>query len=162
MTRTVRPAPYVRWLGSALIGTVVVVTLMIGALWMFGLFGDDEDAHFTHSLRLLTDSERRDLAEELGEGPFSQRPRLPPLAEIPPLEIPQHKQSGFVQLEFSVDAQGRVTDAEVVRAAPAGIYEQQALAILRGQRFEPDAPGTPGARRIEIIDFDIERAPAAE
>ena len=52
--------------------------------------------------------------------------------------------------------------AEVVRAAPAGIYEQQALAILRGQRFEPDAPGTPGTRRIEIIDFDIERAPDAE
>ena len=159
---TGRPADYTRWVGSAVLGTVVVLMLMTVALWIFGVFRGGDDVHYTHSLRLLTDSERRDLAAELGEGPYSQRPRLPPLAEIPPLEIPRRKQSGFVQLEFSVDADGRVVDAEVVRAAPAGVYEEQALAILRGRRFEAEAPGAPDARRTEIIDFDIEPAPATD
>jgi len=158
MTNSGRTVPYLRWLGSVLIGTVLVLILMTGALWMFGIFHGKDDLHFTQSLRLLTDSERRDLADELGEGSASQRPRLPLLEDIPPLEIPRHTQSGFVQLEFSVDSLGRVTDAEVVRAAPAGVYEQQALAILRSRRFKPEAPGTPGTRRIEIIDFDIEPA----
>lgn len=158
MRKAARHVPYARWLGSVLIGTVLVLMLMTGALWGFGIFHGTGDVHFTQSLRLLTDSERRDLADELGEASASQRLRLPPLEDIPPLEIPRHTQSGFVQLEFSVDSLGRVAEAEVVRATPAGVYEKQALAILRGRRFEPDVPGTPGTKRIEIIDFDIEPA----
>ena len=49
---------------------------------------------------------------------------------------------------------GRVTDAQVVRAAPSGYYEEQALAILRSRRFEDLAPGETGT---EIIDFSIEQ-----
>ena len=150
-----------RWLGSAVLGALVVLVLMTAALWTFGIFHGLDDTHFTHGLRLLTDSERRDLAEELGEARGAERPQLPPLEDIPPLEIPRRGQSGFVQLEFSVDENGRVIDAEVVRSTPAGVYEDQALAILRGRRFEAGTPALRGARRTEIIDFDIE-PPGAE
>jgi len=142
-----------RWLVSVSAATVVVLVLMVASLWVFGAF-EVEKLHYTQSLRLLGDEERRDLAEELGEPRSGQRPTLPPLEDIPPLEIPRHQRSGFVQLEFSVDAQGRVTDAQVVRAAPSGYYEEQALAILRSRRFEDLAPGETGT---EIIDFSIER-----
>jgi TonB family protein len=141
-----------RWMVSVSAATVVVLTLMLLSLWVFGAF-DVEKLHYTQSLRLLGEDERRDLAEELGEPRAGQRPSLPPLEEIPPLEIPRHRRSGFVQVEFSVDADGRVTQAEVVRAAPAGYYEEQALAILRSRRFEDLAPGETGT---EIIDFRIE------
>ncbi len=144
-----------RWLSSVGVATVVVLTLMLASLWLFGVF-DVEKLHYTQSLRLLGVDERSDLAEELGEAPASARPTLPPLEEIPPLELPRHSRSGFVQLEFTVDADGRVTEAEVVRAAPAGYYEDKALAILRSRRFEDLAPGETST---EIIDFSIE-APA--
>lgn len=141
-----------RWMMSVSAATVVVLTLMLVSLWVFGAF-DVEKLHYTQSLRLLGEDERRDLAEELGESRAGQRPSLPPLEEIPPLEIPRHRRSGFVQVEFSVDADGRVTQAEVVRAAPAGYYEEQALAILRSRRFDDLAPGETST---EIIDFRIE------
>jgi TonB family protein len=141
-----------RWMVSVSAATVVVLTLMLVSLWVFGAF-DVEQLHYTQSLRLLGEDERRDLAEELGEPGTGQRPSLPPLEEIPPLDIPRHRRSGFVQVEFSVDGDGRVTQAEVVRAAPAGYYEEQALAILRSRRFEDLAPGETGT---EIIDFRIE------
>lgn len=146
--------PVKRWLSSVAVATVVVLTLMLTCLWLFGAF-DVEELHYTQSLRLLGADERSDLAEELGEAPASARPSLPPLAEIPPLELPRHNRSGFVQLEFTVDADGRVTAAEVVRAAPSGLYEDKALAILRSRRFEDLAPGETGT---EIIDFTIESA----
>lgn len=144
--------PLQRWLGPLLAATVVVLTLMMVSLWVFGAF-DLERLHYTQSLRLLGDDERRDLAAELGEAPASTRPTLPPMEEIPPLEIPQRQRTGFVQLEFTVGADGRVAEAEVVRAAPSGLYEDQALAILRSRRFEDLAPGETGT---EIIDFRIE------
>lgn len=141
-----------RWLSSVGVATVVVLALMLTCLWLFGAF-DVKKLHYTQSLRLLGADERSDLAAELGEAPASARPTLPPLEEIPPLELPRHSRSGFVQLEFTVDADGRVTEAEVVRAAPAGFYEDKALAILRSRRFQDLAPGETGT---EIIDFSIE------
>ncbi|MGB5589869.1 MAG: energy transducer TonB [Gammaproteobacteria bacterium] len=144
--------PLQRWIGPLLAATVVVLALMVASLWAFGAF-DIERLHYTQSLRLLGDNERRDLATELGEAPASTRPTLPPMEEIPPLEIPQRQRTGFVQLEFTVGADGRVAEAEVVRAAPSGYYEEQALAILRSRRFEDLAPGETST---EIIDFRIE------
>jgi len=144
--------PLKRWIGPLLAATVVVLALLVASLWAFGAF-DIQRLHYTQSLRLLGDDERRDLATELGEAPASTRPTLPPMEEIPPLEIPQRPRTGFVQLEFTVGADGRVAEAEVVRAAPSGYYEEQALAILRSRRFEDLAPGETST---EIIDFRIE------
>jgi len=132
---------------------IVVTIILVASLWAFG-FLDRPDGHHAVDLRLLTPSERLDLAEALGESAGGERPSLPPLEEIPPLEIPRHTESGFVQVEYVVDEQGRVVDAEVVRSMPPGLFEAQALEIVRSREYGPADAG----RRTEMVDFTLESA----
>lgn len=44
---------------------------------------------------------------------------------------------GFVTLALLINERGEVEDASVVRARPAGYFEEAALAMLRKQRFSP-------------------------
>lgn len=142
-----------RFGGAALAATVIVFFLMIGALWIWGAFDRPDEQPPAHRVDLLSQGERLDLAEMLRpEGPPGPT-GLPPLAEIPPLVVPEREAAGFVQVEFTVDESGRVSDAEVVRAMPAGVYEEQALAIVRSRRFEPAEQGP--ERRTEIVDFTL-------
>ena len=113
---------------------------------------DRPKGHHAVDVRLLTLGERLDLAEALGEPAANERPSLPPLEEIPPLEIPRRREPGFVQVEFSVDARGRVTDAEVVRSMPEGLFDQQALEIIRSRQY----PAGDSGRRTEVVDFTVE------
>jgi TonB family protein len=126
---------------------------MVASLWAFGAF-DRDDGHHAVDVHILSSSERLDLAEQLGEGEDRRRPRLPPLADIPPLVIPKRAESGFVQVEVVVDADGRVVDAEVVRAVPSGVYEEQALEVVRARNYEAGEAG----KRTEIVDFTVESA----
>lgn len=145
MNRTLR-----RFAVANVLACIVVAALLVVSLWAFGVF-DGREGRRAVDITLLSVSERLDLAELLGETQETGRPSLPPLEDIAPLEIPRRDESGFVQVEFSVDASGRVTDAQVVRAMPAGIYDDQALEIVRSRRYQPDS----GARRTEIVDFSI-------
>lgn len=140
-----------RFAGAAIAACAVVAVILVVSLWSFG-FLDRPKGHHAVDIRLLTLSERLDLAEMLGEKRQDGRPSLPPLDEIPPLEIPRHKSAGFVQVEFSVDAQGRVTDAHVVRSVPEGLFEQQALEIVRSREYAPDESG----RRTDVVNFTVE------
>lgn len=95
------PVPrWLRWAGSAAAAGVVVSVLMVASLWAFGAF-DRDDGHHAVDVHILSSSERLDLAEQLGEGEDRRRPRLPPLADIPPLVIPKRAESGFVQVEVA-------------------------------------------------------------
>lgn len=145
-------SPILRFAGAVVAACLVVAGLLVGSLWAFG-FLDRPKGHHAVDLRLLTRSERLDLAEALGERPAGERPTLPPLEDIPPLQIPPRKEVGFVQVEFSVDAQGRVIDAEVVRSMPEGVFDQQALEIVRSRSYS----SKDGGRRTEVVDFTLER-----
>ncbi len=57
-------------------------------------------------------------------------PRYPPRAAARGIE-------GEVVLRVSVDAKGRVTAADVVRASPPGVFDDAAVAAARRYRFEP-------------------------
>jgi len=149
MTSPYRSA--LRYIGFAGVASVVVAVLLVASLWAFG-FLDRPAVHHAVDLRLLTQSERIDLAETLGEATGPQRPSLPPLDAIQPLEIPQRSGSGCVQVEFEVDGEGRVVDAEVVRSVPPGMFDEQALEIVRSRDY---ASGDPG-RRTEVVDFSIQ------
>lgn len=140
-----------RFATSAALACVVVAALMVASLWAFGIF-DREEGHRAVDISLLSVSERVDLAELLGERSPDERPTLPPLEEIEPLEIPRRSESGFVQVEFSVDDAGNVTDAQVVRAMPTGLFEDQALEIVRSRRYQPGGE----TRMTEIVDFSVE------
>lgn len=141
----------IRYGGFVGAASVVVAVLLVASLWAFGVL-DRPAGHHAVDLRLLTPSERLDLAEALGESAGAERRSLPPLEDIPPLEIPPHTASGFVQVEYVVDGQGRVVDAEVVRSVPPGLFEEQALEIVRSRAYGPADAG----RRTEVVDFTLE------
>lgn len=136
----------------AVVATVVVVALMTGVLWGFGLLDRPEEGIEAHRVEILSESSRIDVAE-LVDGPEGRRlPELPPMEAIPPLELPGRETTGFVQVEFEVDEAGRVRRAEVVNALPAGVYEEEALRQVQGRRWAPDPRG---GRLTEIVRFSV-------
>jgi TonB family protein len=139
-----------QFLGFAAAATVVVVVLMVGALWGFGLFDTPEDELEAHPVELLSQTDRVDLGALLRPQP--PQPPAPPPTPIEPLEIPAREVSGFVQIEVDTDAEGRITRAEVVNALPAGVYEDQALRQVRQRRYPP-RPG--GGSYVEVVPFRV-------
>jgi bla regulator protein BlaR1 len=64
---------------------------------------------------------------------------------------------GFVELEFSVDAEGRVSDVEILDAVPAGIFEEAASKAI--SRWTFTAPQSSGSRFRQVFDFEMQDAP---
>jgi protein TonB len=54
-----------------------------------------------------------------------------------PLEALRAGQSGEVQVEFTVAADGSVTSARVVRSDPPRVFDREAVAAVKRWRFEP-------------------------
>lgn len=97
------------------------------------------------------------LREARGDLPDAGEPpmRLPP---PPPVEFRREDITGFVQLRFTVQPDGRATDIRVFGAIPPGIYEDQAIAQVRARRWDPalDEAGRPVARAAtEIVEFTV-------
>jgi hypothetical protein len=147
-----------RFLASFLAACVVVAAMLVVAVQLWGGFervtGEDEIAVEAHPLDLLVGYDSLDVAELLGE-PRRRLPELeapPPMLEpTPPAGVTERERQGFVQVEVEVDASGWPVDARVLRAAPAGVYEDDALAEVLGQRYPAGEPGT----RIRIVDFTV-------
>ena len=51
----------------------------------------------------------------------------------------EHDLTGFVDLEFTVRADGSVTDVTVLKAEPAGVFEKSAVAAVAQWRYRPIA-----------------------
>jgi protein TonB len=62
----------------------------------------------------------------------------------------EHDLSGYVDLEFTVQADGKVTDVTVLKAQPVGVFERSAIAAVKQWRYLPisrnGAPTTERAR----------------
>jgi TonB family protein len=140
-----------RFLVSAAIASVVVLALLVASLWAFGLFEKPEEVVYAHPVEVLSRSDRVDVAELLGADQ-RQLPRRPAPQPVEPLEIPRREVTGFVQLEVSVDADGRVQGATVVNALPGGVYEEQALRQVQGRRYPPREGG---GTYVEIVPFRV-------
>jgi TonB family protein len=140
-----------RFLVSAAIASVVVLALLVASLWAFGLFEKPEEVVYAHPVEVLSRSDRVDVAELLGADQ-RQLPRRPAPQPVQPLEIPRREVTGFVQLEVSVDADGRVQRATVVNALPGGVYEEQALRQVQGRRYPPREGG---GTYVEIVPFRV-------
>ena len=132
---------------------VVLVLTLVGA-GLIRLFDDNrrsEDDITAHPVSRLVGYDSVDLAELLGE-PRYQLPDLeppPPLPASAPRE--SRRVSGFVMLEVMVDAEGRATDARVIDAAPAGVYEREAVAEALADRYEAGVPGP----RDTVVRFSV-------
>jgi TonB family protein len=97
---------------------------------------------------LLSTSDRVDVAELLEP---RRRPPPPP-APATAFELPDRQVSGFVQLAVRVDNEGRVESAEVLNAVPAGVFEDEALRIVRQRRYAVP----PDGRAVDdIVRFTV-------
>jgi periplasmic protein TonB len=65
-----------------------------------------------------------------------------------PAEALRAGQSGEVQVEFTVGADGSVTNARVVRSNPPRVFDREAVAAVRRWRFEPVAAPVTTRRTI--------------
>ena len=149
-----------RFATSFLAACVVVAAMLVVAVQLWGGFeratGEEEIPLEAHPLDLLVGYDSLDVADLMGE----PRRRLPELEAPPPMLAPAPSPStgpperevrGFVQVEVEVDASGRPVDARVLEAAPAGLYEDDALAQVLGERYPAGEPGT----RIRVVDFSV-------
>ena len=153
-----------RFVVSAILGTAVVIAMLLTGLSFFDGKVDNASlrkgvevtplpAHSRLDVGELMRETRGDLIEPLEEdGPVL---RLPP---PPPFELARPEIQGFVQLVFTVGVDGRAYNIRVFGAAPAGYYEDQAVAVIEGRRWEPAADdlGRPAPRQAtEIIEFTL-------
>jgi len=71
-------------------------------------------------------------------------PKFPALAS-------EHNISGWVDLQFLIGTDGTVSDASVVGAQPAGVFEQAALDAVRHWRYQPvQHDGTAARQRARV------------
>ena len=115
-----------------------------------------------------------DLALDLGAGPYigellapaapaviSAR-HLTPLVTLPP-RYPRtarlRRIEGFVEVEFTVEADGSTADIRIVEAQPAGIFERAARRAIGRWRFQAHVvEGKPVAVRAwQRVDFRLDR-----
>jgi protein TonB len=73
---------------------------------------------------------------------------------VPP-EYPQnareHGIGGWVDVQFTVQADGALNEVTVVAAQPAGVFEQSALDAVRHWRYQPQVKdGAPMAQRARV------------
>ena len=143
-----------RWVFSIFSAIVVTFLLTMFGVKSFNTYERHRDGRKTHPLEILSSSDRIDIAHLLGEDTGRKRPQLPKLEELPRLQVPERVSSGFVQLEISVAADGRVSDAVVVGATAPEEQIERVRAEVLGQRFDPtlvDGHPIPSVR-TEIVD----------
>jgi TonB family protein len=59
--------------------------------------------------------------------------------------------SGAVEVEFTVTAEGKVTDIQVQSAEPRGVFEQAAISALSQSRYQPlERDGVAAAQRTRL------------
>ncbi len=77
---------------------------------------------------------------------------LPRVLRQPSLRYPDQAMrqgiEGQVTLDFQIDADGGVSDVRVVEATPQGIFEREAISVVRRTRFEPPPEPTRARRTI--------------
>ncbi len=135
---------------------VVYALLMLGVGLMQKFEPEDDEPMKIHAVDLIEAYQRKRWSEELGEDK-RKLPERPQREQMPRYELPERQVSGFVQVEVTVGVDGNVEDVEVVGATPSGVYEEQAMEIIRQRQYSPDVidgvavPST----LTEIIDFSV-------
>lgn len=96
-------------------------------------------------------------------------PRIAPLADGDPLPVvkvspvyPDRARAqgaeGYVLVEFTIDALGRVVDVRVIEAQPRGLFERAAMDAVRRFRYKPrvvDGEPLPVSGVQHLITFEL-------
>lgn len=79
---------------------------------------------------------------------------LKPIKRVEPAfppEAARARQSGFVEVEYTVDASGKVVSVSVLTSRPARVFESAAVKAVKQWQFAPGEDGRGRAR----IDFAL-------
>jgi periplasmic protein TonB len=87
-------------------------------------------------------------AREVDVHPRALREVVP---EYPP-DADRQRLSGKVRLQLKLEADGRVSDIEVVSADPPGRFDESALRAFRNERFAPAKRGGRPVRALVLIE----------
>jgi protein TonB len=97
-----------------------------------------------------------------GEHDLDIQPQsLHQIEPIYPAEADRQGLSGEVHLRLKLQADGRVSDIEVLSATPSGLFEESALQAFRQARFSPaQKNGRPVRALVQIeVVYDWEGQP---
>jgi TonB family protein len=151
--------PWIRLFICMLVASVLVFMMAaVGVRWFYDPDSQGEStAEFMERVNLTSvrdvpgaEERRRDSQREyVREGPRDNAP--------PPVELPERRVSGFVQVEYTVFPDGTVESVEVVGAQPEGFYEDRALQRVQGRDYSGQVSPAEqdGERRTEIIEFTV-------
>ena len=80
---------------------------------------------------------------------YAPDPEFPELAR-------ERDLAGYVDLEFTVNADGSVADVTVLKSLPAGVFDSSAVAAVRQWRYRPLArDGAPVSEHARLrLNFD--------
>lgn len=96
--------------------------------------------------RQQEEAERLAAEERAAEQRREEAERQPTAADLRPLSMPapeyptaalRTRQAGEVEVELTIGTDGSVTDARVIRAEPARVFDRAALAAVERWRFQP-------------------------
>ena len=91
-------------------------------------------------------------ARELDVQPRA-RSRIDP---VYPEEAVAQRLSGRVRLQLKLEADGRVSDVEVVEADPPGVFDASAVRAFRAARFSPAQRGGRPVRALLLIEVEYD------
>lgn len=97
--------------------------------------------------------ERRAASAAAAAAPPELRPISTPAPRYPPDAL-RSGQAGEVLVEFTVNPDGSVSNARVVRADPPRVFDREAVSAVRRWRFEPAAEATTTRRLIGFSPGD--------
>ncbi len=78
---------------------------------------------------------------------------LKPIKRVEPVyprDAARYGTSGFVEVEFTVDATGKVVTVSVVNAKPTRTFESAAVQAVKQWMFAPGEDGSRGKVRLEF------------
>ncbi|MBD3812801.1 MAG: energy transducer TonB [Betaproteobacteria bacterium] len=69
-----------------------------------------------------------------------------------PVEADRQRMSGTLRLQLKLEADGRISDIEVVSATPPGVFEDSAIKAFRDARFAPAQKNGRPVRALVVIE----------
>lgn len=102
------------------------------------------------------------ISSQQGQYPQLADAQARPLVRVEPQYPPAAARdgvSGWVQLSFSIDATGAVTDVVVLEAEPKRVFEQAAIRALKRWKYQPSLEQGKAAKTTGLtvqLDFNLE------
>lgn len=148
---------FIRILGSFLIATAFVVTVVGIGIRVFHSPDDGDPMLEYEEVDVVSLGDNPQLADAIKRE--REKYEAPPESSAPPLPppMPEREIAGFVQLEYTINPDGSVSDVRIIGATPSGVYEEQAIEQVSRRMHAPTfEDGEPVARRAtEVIDFSV-------